>query len=119
MYRIVTLTVIIFLAIAGLSYAQVTPTDTITTVELINSGVKKYSEKDFNGAIAEFTKAIELDAKNLEAYYNRGICYNSLQDFTNALTDFDKVVEIDPKFNDVYNFRVNIYLKSKDYEKAI
>ena len=35
-------------------------------------GEQKYNKKDYQGAIADYDKAIELNPKYARAYYNRG-----------------------------------------------
>jgi len=44
-----------------------------TAEEYVNSGNQKDDAKDYNGAISDYTKAIELDPNDAGAYYNRGI----------------------------------------------
>lgn len=43
-----------------------------TAVEFYNNGLAKGQLKDFSGAIIDYTKAIEINPKFEDAYYNRG-----------------------------------------------
>ena len=43
-----------------------------TAKEYIKSGNQKDDTKDYNGAISDYTKAIELNPDAAVAYYNRG-----------------------------------------------
>jgi tetratricopeptide (TPR) repeat protein len=38
----------------------------------LNSGVEKYEQGDYQGAIDDWSKAIEIDPRQTLAYYNRG-----------------------------------------------
>ena len=62
-----------------------------------NSGIKKLKAQDYQGAVNDFTKAIELNPKNSHAYYNRAICENRLYNYKAAIDDFDKAAQLDPK----------------------
>ena len=42
-------------------------------------GVEKYNKKDYQGAIADYDKAIELNPKYFDAYYKRGNSKTSAQ----------------------------------------
>ena len=44
-----------------------------TASDFLESGNTKGKLKDYYGAIADYTKAIELDPDYANAYYNRGI----------------------------------------------
>ena len=52
-----------------------------------NRGNLRMEQEDFEGAMNDFNKAIEL--KNFNAYNNRGILKNRLKDYQNALDDFN------------------------------
>ena len=52
--------------------------------------IKKYEE-----AIADYTKAIELDPKDADAYYNRGGAYKALGKTKEAEADFAKAKELE------------------------
>ena len=49
---------------------------------------------DYQGAIADFTKAIELDPQYTSAYLNRGIARELVNDLTGACSDWRKAVNL-------------------------
>ena len=63
-------------------------------------------QTDYDQAIANFTKAIELNHNDATAFYNRGTSYfnqNKYDDDVNlAIADFTKAIEINPKFADAF-----------------
>lgn len=84
------------------------------------NGSAKYNLKDFNGAIKDLNKAIELQKDNSEAYYVRANCYGELGEISKATNDFKTVLEINPDYKDVFVNRA-YYIKTPngDYEGAI
>ncbi len=50
--------------------------------------------QDFKGAISDFTKSIELDPKNAEAYYNRAKVKVKLKDDEGAIADYTKSIRL-------------------------
>eukprot|EP01084_Bolivina_argentea_P051910 95410_1 len=55
-----------------------------------------YSKKEWDEAIAEYTKAIELYDKDHTYYSNRSACYAASNKFDEALADGNKCVELKP-----------------------
>ena len=53
-----------------------------------NRGLAKYELEDYEGAIADYDRAIELKPKFAEAYYNRGVAKGFLGDHEGAIADF-------------------------------
>ena len=62
-----------------------------------NVGVRKYKSGDYEGAIAEFNKVIELKPDFDNAYYNRGLSFYSMKSYLEAELDFGKAIEINPR----------------------
>jgi len=59
------------------------------TAESYNeSGLEKNELKDYKGAIADYTKAIELDPEDASAYNNRGISKENVGDLRGACADW-------------------------------
>jgi tetratricopeptide (TPR) repeat protein len=78
-------------------------------------------------AIAEFTKAIELDANNALARRRRdevnsrlfrGIAYSGLKQYDKAVADFTRIIELDPKFAMAWNGRAGAYRRLGQWERA-
>ena len=72
-----------------------------------NQGVENSKLKQFDMAIADYTRAIGLNPKSAKAYNNRGIAYGGLEQFDKAILDFTKAIELDPKLADAYFNRGN------------
>ncbi len=93
---------------------------------LYSSAAAKLKSNDTQGAIADYTKAIERDPMDTYAYIRRGIIKGTIGDTLGAMTDFTKAIEIDPKNPQGYSNRgiqkeQNGAIKSaqEDYTKAI
>jgi len=53
-----------------------------------------YDKGDYDKAIADYNKAIEIDPKYAQAYYNYGFAYNKLGEFSKADADIKKAKEL-------------------------
>lgn len=54
--------------------------------------------KVYDVAIDYYTKAINLEPKYLEAYYNRGLCYEELKQYKKAEADFRHALKLNPQY---------------------
>ena len=87
--------------------------------QFFESGATKSSNGDKAGAIADYTRAITLDPKNVNAYNNRGTEKQSAGDIAGALADFSRAIEINPREPDPYYNRGAIYFLKHDWKKAL
>jgi tetratricopeptide (TPR) repeat protein len=85
----------------------------------VNRGSARGLNGDVNGAIADFSRAIELDAKLTSAFYNRGIARLQKDDFDGAIGDLSRAIELSPKTADYYNDRGLAKLRKGDDDGAI
>ncbi len=77
------------------------------------SNAKKYfkkaernlSSKNYEKAYAGFTKVIELEPDNADAYVFRGLSKYYLEVYEDAKIDFDRAIKLVPDYAEVYNFR--------------
>ncbi|MBD1830852.1 tetratricopeptide repeat protein [Microcoleus vaginatus GB1-A2] len=81
---------------------------------------------DFEGAIADYNKALEIKPDYHEVWYNRGIALNDLGRWEEAIADYDKALEIKPDYHEVwYNRGIALHQlgrleeASADYDKAL
>ncbi len=78
-----------------------------------------YAEKgQLDQAIDDFTKALGIDAKSIDAYYNRGIAYVYKGRYDWAVDDFSKVLEIDLKNAGAYYYRAIAYYYKQKYNES-
>ena len=70
-----------------------------------DKAIEKYLSGDYNGAIRDSNKAIELDPEFKEAYFRRGLAKEGLKDIKGAIADFSKAIAIDPDYAKAYFFR--------------
>ncbi|HKP47103.1 MAG TPA: tetratricopeptide repeat protein [Pyrinomonadaceae bacterium] len=81
---------LIFLCALGSVQAQ-GPT---TALEYNNRGVDREKAGDIAGAFADYSKAIEIDARYSLAYENRGNIYYNKREWDAALADYNKAAEL-------------------------
>jgi len=74
---------------------------------------------DYQQAIKDFNRAIELDPKLAEAYWGRGNTYHELADYQQAIKDFNRAIELDPMFAEAYRCRGNTYNELGNRQQAI
>ena len=66
---------------------------------LFNMGVINFAYlKKYELAINNFSEAIKIEPKFVQAYYGRGICYQAKGDIKLAATDFQACLDINPKY---------------------
>lgn len=69
----------------------------------INRGATYTAKRDYDHAVADFTKAIELNPqgpKVYHAYYNRGAIYEALGRRVEAIWDYQRALAINPNDQD-------------------
>jgi tetratricopeptide (TPR) repeat protein len=59
-------------------------------------GNARFAQGDFNGAVDDFTQAIELGPLNTALYFLRGSALLRLADYEKATTDFKAALELEP-----------------------
>lgn len=93
-------------------------------------GKTAFNKKDYKAAIDHFTRAIDQDHKNADAYSTRGRAYGFIGEHFNAVSDFTKALyaietskhyikEKDPREADCYAFRAKSYSLVKKYAESV
>jgi len=77
----------------------------------------QYNEKNYDAAIENYTKAIELEEAAIY-YNNRGNAYYNKGNYDSAIEDYTKAIGL-TKNETYYNNRGNTYFKKDNYDSAI
>jgi len=77
------------------------------------------SKGEYERAILEYSKAIEIDPRRAGAYNNRGVTYAHKREFEQAVLDFTRAIEIDPKYATAYTNRGKAFGSKREYDRAI
>ncbi|CAL1696240.1 unnamed protein product [Somion occarium] len=94
------------------------PEDKSAAEALKAKGNSFMSSKNYDEAIASYTKAIELDPTNAVYYSNRAAAYSSKGSHDEAVLDADKAIEVDPSFVKAYHRLGHAYYCLNDYKAA-
>lgn len=86
-------------------------------VDYLTRGVAYSTVKNYESAIADLTRAVELDPRFTVAYFARACAYGS--DSRAAITDLDKALQLNPKLIYAWYNKGLIYLREHDYTSAL
>ena len=85
-----------------------------------NQGIVNFYENNYQEAIEDYDKAIELDHPNsAQAYNNRGNAKQRLGDHEGAIQDYDKAIGLNDDYAEAYNNRGAAKAELKEYQRAI
>lgn len=81
---------------------------------------------DFDAAVIDYTKAIEMNAEAVTSLLGRGVAYYNKKWYDLAIADYNKVIELNPKSSaafanrgEAYEKKGNSDLAAADYKKAL
>jgi tetratricopeptide (TPR) repeat protein len=85
------------------------------------SGFKKYNSGDYQGALADYKKAIDLNPTgDSVTYFNRGLVKEKLNDYQGALSDYNQAIVLNPTGDsNAYLGRAGVKRKLNDYQGAL
>ncbi len=87
--------------------------------EYSQRGIARFEKNDLNGAIADFTAAIDMNGRDLQfCYYFRGIARYRLGNLDEAIVDLGKAISLKPHPR-FYDDRGNLLAKKGDSDAAI
>ena len=107
------LTIIVFLSFALTVSAQ-------SDEKAIRKGNRNYNSGNYEQAIANYQKALEIRPNNAKAQFNLGDVYYAKQSYDTAYKEFQKVLEMSPdaklKSDAVYNMGNCLLAQNKYYD---
>lgn len=99
-------------------YADILKKYPHSSTALNSLGAEYMLNRNYDQAIRYFNKAVNEDAANHKAYYNRGLLYAQNGKFNEALADFNKAIDM-KQYPKAYVARANVYYMLKDFSKAM
>ncbi len=75
-------------------------------------------KRDYDGAIAAFSAALDADPDNVGYLNSRGIAYSNKGDDEHALADYETCLKLRPNFASAYNNRGLIFMRKGDLDRA-
>src|SRR5574344_1722857 len=78
-----------------------------------------FQKAEYDRAIDEFTKMLELEGDNAEIYNNLGLCYANKNNSEKAEKYYLKAIDINYKLPQVYINLTDIYFKEKKFGDAV
>jgi tetratricopeptide (TPR) repeat protein len=93
---------------------------------ILSQSPKKYCDaaekfekaKNFEGAIENYSKAIEMDPKLEKAYISRAKCYEQINFKMEAIEDYKKALVFDPKDKELYYNAGRLYVDLNKHKEA-
>jgi tetratricopeptide (TPR) repeat protein len=73
----------------------------------------------YDKAIADYNKALELDPTHIFAYNNRGNVFAILGQYDKAIADYNRAIQLNPHYASPYNGRGNAYLFQGEFSRAL
>jgi tetratricopeptide (TPR) repeat protein len=84
-----------------------------------NRGSEKYLKNDFQGAIEDFTKALELNPDFALGYNDRGTVYAAQGELERAIREYNKALELFPNYVEAYSNRGKAYAEMGDHAQGL
>ncbi len=84
-----------------------------------DSGVKYLGKKEYDLAISEFNKSLEIYPVSAATYNNRGFAYAKKGRYDLAISDFTKALEIEPNGPQAYYNRGITYVIKSQFDTAL
>ena len=85
---------------------------------LINRSKQFFKEGDYQGAIKQLTKAIELNPEFEEAYFERGTAFLYDLKFEEAIQDFNRAIQLEPLYMKALSNRAFALIRNHEFKDS-
>jgi tetratricopeptide (TPR) repeat protein len=106
--------------------AEIYPFHTVSSkLEVIDAdaynarGNANFGKKEYDEAIRDYGRAIELDPKFIHGYLNRALAHCQKKEYDEAIRDSNKAIRLNPRDSQGYHIRGFIYSAKGKYTRAI
>jgi tetratricopeptide (TPR) repeat protein len=84
-----------------------------------NRGMAYVDKKDYNNAIADLDKGLELDSNMSYALFKRAVAHKALGNKDKALSDLTKAIDMDPEVYEAFKVRGDMRFEAGDRAGAL
>jgi protein O-mannosyl-transferase len=84
-----------------------------------NRGNLFLNEKEYDRALNDYNKAIELNPNYSNAYFNRGNLFRNEKVYDRASDDYSKAIELNPIYSEAFINRGIVFMFEKKYDRAL
>lgn len=116
---LLSLAVLLLLLVVSAAAGQAPKSAPRSAGGYLSRGDARWKKGNLDGAIADYTKAIELDPSFAAAYFNRGAVRNRKDDSEGAMADYSKAIELNPNLADAYLYRGILRFDKGDLDTAL
>jgi len=86
--------------------------------QIMNAGEAAFARRDFDEALKDYAKALELEPTNYSAALFTANTYDRKNDFTNAGEWYERAMRLDPNVETAYRYYADMLAKQGDMAKA-
>jgi tetratricopeptide (TPR) repeat protein len=98
---------------------QTPPRPGPTADRLVADGIARAEQQDYDGAIADFNRALALRPGDADTRFNLGLARGSKQDYAGALAEFNRALALRPGDPEIWLSRGSVKFYQEDYAGAI
>ena len=85
---------------------------------LARRGTASAGRHDYDSALADLTRATELEPNNADYFYERGRVFWSKKEQPKAMADFDRAIELRPEFVSALMSRAELRINARNFPEA-
>lgn len=85
----------------------------------LERAMQRYEAGYYDGAVADFSKALEIDGTDAEIWLGRGLAREKLKDYDGAFSDYTKAIDLKEDFFKAWINRGNVLFKLNRYSEAV
>ena len=93
--------------------------NSVACASYIHRGLAHNSRGELDKAIADYTEAMRIDPRHVEAYNNRSVAYMGKGQYDKAIADCNVAIRLEPTLASAYRIRGLAYLLRGKYDQAI
>lgn len=94
------------------------PDELTLKVVLNNRGIAYQNLGQYDLALKDYQRVINMDPEHPQSYGNRGNVYDASGNYEKAIADYTRGIELKSDYADAYYNRGWVYLRQKDYKRA-